>query len=107
MFVQRLDGHMALANSLALRLAGVTRETADPDGGTIVRDAAGEPTGVLKDNAADLVARVIPEPSREMNLRAARAGARGGGAVRASPRSRTTRRWTRCPPTRTCARVAS
>jgi hypothetical protein len=72
-FVQRLDGHMALANSLALRLAGVTRETADPPGGTIVRDAAGEPTGVLKDNASDLVARVIPEPSREMNLRAARA----------------------------------
>ena len=72
-FVQRLDGHMALANSLALRLAGVTRETADPPGGTIVRDAAGVPTGVLKDNAAELVARVIPEPSREMNLRAARA----------------------------------
>jgi predicted amidohydrolase YtcJ len=72
-FVQRLDGHMSLANSLALRLAGVTRETADPPGGTIVRDAAGEPTGVLKDNAADLVTRVIPEPSREMNLRAARA----------------------------------
>src|SRR5687768_9720100 len=72
-FVQRLDGHMSLANSLALRLAGVTRETADPPGGTIVRDASGAPTGVLKDNAADLVARVIPEPSREMNLRAARA----------------------------------
>jgi predicted amidohydrolase YtcJ len=72
-FVQRLDGHMALANSLALRLAGITRDTADPPGGTIVRDAAGAPTGVLKDNASDLVARVIPEPSREMNLRAARA----------------------------------
>jgi predicted amidohydrolase YtcJ len=72
-FVQRLDGHMALANSLALRLAGVTRETRDPDGGTIVRDARGEPTGIFKDNAADLVARVIPEASREMNLRAARA----------------------------------
>jgi predicted amidohydrolase YtcJ len=72
-FVNRLDGHMALANSLALRLAGVTRDTRDPDGGTIVRDAAGEPTGILKDNAADLVGRVIPEPSREMNLRAARA----------------------------------
>ena len=72
-FVQRLDGHMSLANSLALRLAGVTGQTADPPGGTIVRDASGAPTGVLKDNAADLVARVIPEPSREMNLRAARA----------------------------------
>jgi hypothetical protein len=72
-FVQRLDGHMALANSLALRLAGVTRETKDPDGGTIVRDTSGEPTGILKDNAEDLVTRAIPEPSREMNLRAARA----------------------------------
>ena len=46
-FVNRLDGHMALANSLALRLAGVTRETADPPGGVIVRDKTGEPTGVL------------------------------------------------------------
>jgi predicted amidohydrolase YtcJ len=72
-FVQRLDGHMALANSLALRLAGITRATPDPPGGTIVRDPAGEPSGVLKDNATDLVSRVIPEPSREMNLRAARA----------------------------------
>jgi predicted amidohydrolase YtcJ len=74
--VQRLDGHMSLANSVALRLAGVTRDTKDPVGGTIVRDAAGEPTGILKDNAADLVARVIPEPGREMNLRAARAALR-------------------------------
>jgi predicted amidohydrolase YtcJ len=72
-FVNRLDGHMALANSLALRLAGINRDTPDPDGGTIVRDAAGQPTGILKDNAQDLLARVIPEPSREMNLRAARA----------------------------------
>jgi predicted amidohydrolase YtcJ len=69
--VQRLDGHMALANSLALRLAGITRDTKDPDGGTIVRDAAGEPTGIFKDNAWELVTRAIPEPSREMNRRAA------------------------------------
>jgi predicted amidohydrolase YtcJ len=67
---------MALANSVALRMAGITRATPDPDGGTIVRDADGEPAGVLKDNATDLVARVIPEPSREMNLRAARAALR-------------------------------
>ena len=72
-FIQRLDGHMALANSLALRLAGVTRDTKDPDGGAIVRDASGEPTGIFKDNAEELVTRVIPEPSREMNVRAARA----------------------------------
>jgi predicted amidohydrolase YtcJ len=71
--VQRLDGHMALANSLALKLAGITRATPDPEGGTIVRDAAGEPTGVLKDNALSLMAGAIPEPSRELNLRAARA----------------------------------
>jgi predicted amidohydrolase YtcJ len=72
-FVQRLDGHMALANSLALRLAGISHETKDPPGGTVLRDASGEPTGILKDNAEDLVARIIPEASREMNLRAARA----------------------------------
>jgi predicted amidohydrolase YtcJ len=72
-FVNRLDGHMALANSLALRLAGVTRDTPAPSGGEVVRDAAGEPTGLFKDNAQELVSRAIPEPSREMNLRAARA----------------------------------
>ncbi len=75
-FVQRLDGHMGLANSRALRLAGITRDTRDPEGGTIVRDEQGEPTGILKDNAMDLVARVVPAPSREMNLRAARAALR-------------------------------
>ncbi len=72
-FVSRLDGHMALANSLALRLAGIDRATPEVAGGTIVRDAKGEPTGILKDNAMDLVTRVIPEATREMNLRAARA----------------------------------
>jgi hypothetical protein len=72
-FVSRLDGHMALANSLALRLAGVGRQTEEVPGGTVVRDAAGEPTGLLKDNAMDLVSRAIPEPSHEANLAAARA----------------------------------
>ena len=60
-FVSRLDGHMALANSVALRMAGVTKETKDPPGGTIVRDPkTGEPTGILKDGAQSLVDRVIP-----------------------------------------------
>ncbi len=72
-FVNRLDVHMALANSLALRRAGVTRATSDVPGGTIVRDSAGEPTGLLKDNAMVLVSRAIPEPTREMNLQAGRA----------------------------------
>ncbi|MEZ5892104.1 MAG: amidohydrolase [Parvularculaceae bacterium] len=62
-FVNRLDGHMALANSAAMRLAGVTKETQAPDGGEIVRDANGEPTGVFKDNAMALVAAAIPAPS--------------------------------------------
>lgn len=62
--VSRLDGHMALANSVALRLAGVTRETKDPAGGTIVRDTkTGEPTGILKDAAQGLVEAVMPKPS--------------------------------------------
>jgi predicted amidohydrolase YtcJ len=64
-FVSRLDGHMALANSIALRLAGITKETQDPPGGVIVRDKTGIPTGILKDAAEDLVDRVVPEKSFE------------------------------------------
>ena len=59
-FINRLDGHMSLANSIALKLAGVTRKTDDPPGGTVVRDSNGEPTGVLKDAATGFVERVMP-----------------------------------------------
>jgi predicted amidohydrolase YtcJ len=63
-FVNRLDGHMALASTRTLRLAGITRATKDPPGGTIVRDPrTHEPTGVLKDAAMDLVYAVLPDPS--------------------------------------------
>lgn len=62
-FVSRLDGHMGLANSLALKAAGIARGTKDIPGGTIVRDARGEPTGVLKDEAMNPVFGVVPEPS--------------------------------------------
>ncbi|GAC1611195.1 MAG: amidohydrolase [Mycobacteriales bacterium] len=62
-WVTRLDGHMGLANSAALALAGVTRDTPDPAGGTIVRDGTGQPTGVLKDAAMGLVHRVLPPAS--------------------------------------------
>jgi predicted amidohydrolase YtcJ len=71
--VTRYDGHMALANALALRLAGITRETKDPPGGAIVRDQDGNPTGLLKDAAMDLVDSVIPPPSEEQLLRMIRA----------------------------------
>ncbi|WP_129647903.1 amidohydrolase [Peristeroidobacter agariperforans] len=67
-YVTRLDGHMALANSLALKLAGIDEKTPDPPGGTIVRDAKGRPTGVLKDEAQSLMK--IPEESMDQVDRA-------------------------------------
>jgi len=69
-WVNRLDGHMALANSAALRAAGVTAATKDVQGGAIVRGAGNEPTGILKDNAQDLVWRVVPDPPPELQDRA-------------------------------------
>ena len=71
-FVSRYDGHMALANSVALRLAGVTAKTPDPPGGTVVRDARGNPTGALKDAAMAYVHKVIPPPSHDQRLKAAK-----------------------------------
>lgn len=71
-FVERLDGHMGLANSYALKLAGITKDTESPEGGLIVKDAkTGEPTGVLKDNAMNLIYNVIPAATAEENYQAA------------------------------------
>jgi hypothetical protein len=75
-FVNRLDGHMGLANSLALKLAGIDAKTKDVPGGVIVRDAQGNPTGILKDAAQSLVERVIPPPSEEQIITAVRAAER-------------------------------
>jgi predicted amidohydrolase YtcJ len=72
-FINRLDGHMCLANTLALKAAGITKETPDPPGGTIVRDAQGEPTGILKDAAMDPVYAIIPDMSEEEITEALRA----------------------------------
>jgi predicted amidohydrolase YtcJ len=55
------DGHTGWANSRALSLANVTRETTDPPGGAVVRDDRGEPTGALKESAMDLVGRLVPK----------------------------------------------
>jgi predicted amidohydrolase YtcJ len=70
--LSRYDGHSALANSQALRLAGITAQTPDPPGGTIVRDAQGNPTGDLKDAAEDLADKVIPPPSHDQVMHAAK-----------------------------------
>jgi len=70
--VNRLDGHMALVNSLALKLAGITEDTPVPTGGEILKDPqTGEPTGILKDAAMDLVTSQVPEPSLKERMRAA------------------------------------
>nr|WP_090485734.1 amidohydrolase [Myxococcus virescens] len=73
-FLTRVDHHAAWVNGEALRRAGITRDTPDPEGGRILKDAHGEPTGVLVDNAMDVVAAAMPPPSRaqlETRLRAA------------------------------------
>jgi len=72
-FIDRLDGHMALANSLAMKLAGVNKDTKDVAGGAIVRDANGDPTGIFKDAAESYIDRAIPEPSFEQKLEYAEA----------------------------------
>lgn len=73
-FVSRLDGHMALANTAALKASGITRNSVDPPGGAIVRDASGEPTGLLKDSAMGPVWPLIPSPTVAERMSAAKAG---------------------------------
>jgi predicted amidohydrolase YtcJ len=71
-FVNRYDGHESLANSAAMKLAGVNAKTPDVPGGVIDRDARGNPTGIFKDAAQDLINKVIRPMSHERRLRAAR-----------------------------------
>src|SRR3546814_1551231 len=72
--VIRYDLHMLLLNSLALKLAGIGRNTPDVPGGVIERDAAGEPTGIIKDAAKDLVQRAIGAPTTQLIDATARKG---------------------------------
>ncbi len=69
-WINRLDGHMSLANSAALKAAGVTKDVKEVTGGTIVRTSTGEPTGIFKDNAADIIWRHVPPPSELLKDRA-------------------------------------
>jgi hypothetical protein len=74
-FISRYDGHAALANSLAMKLAGVTKGTPDPVGGRIVRDPQiQEPTGIFKDSAQALIEKAIPSPTEAEFEEALRAG---------------------------------
>jgi len=68
--ISRYDGHMILANAAALKAAGITSATQDPPGGSIVRDASGNPTGALKDAAMDAVFKVVPPMSHDQRLHA-------------------------------------
>ncbi|HEX6348311.1 MAG TPA: amidohydrolase [Candidatus Dormibacteraeota bacterium] len=62
-FMVRKDGHSAWVSSAALAAAGIGRETPDPPGGVIDRDSAGDPTGIVREKAVELVRQVVPEPS--------------------------------------------
>ena len=70
-FINRLDGHEALANAAAMRAAKVTRDSKVPFGGEMLRDARGEPTGIFKDNALNMIGAAIPDPSPEQEDSAA------------------------------------
>ena len=73
-YLVAFDGHSSWANSKALALAGITKQTADPPNGKIVRDANGEATGALKESAGDVIASLMPKPTREERLAALRKG---------------------------------
>ncbi|KAH8068306.1 hydrolase [Aureococcus anophagefferens] len=81
--VYHISGHACWVNLRALALANVTKATADPPGGTIVRDAAGEPTGVLTDNAMALVEDLVPHPTAAAVRASVAAHAIGDAANRA------------------------
>lgn len=68
-FIEHTSKHGGVANSVALRIAAITRETPDPPGGTIERDARGEPTGVLLESAVDLVTKHQPPLSHQQRVK--------------------------------------
>lgn len=69
-FLERIDGHVAVANTLALKLAHVTLATKDPGGGEIGRDISGQPNGILRESARELVSSIIPQPTPEKHRQA-------------------------------------
>jgi len=75
-WLKRVDGHAGWANSAAMRAAGVTGATPDPEGGRVIRDASGQPTGVFVDEAQELIESKIPEPSLELRKKRVLAAAK-------------------------------
>src|SRR5438445_3342440 len=75
-FLQRVDGHIAVANTRALQLASVTLASKDPAGGKIDRDSSGQPTGILRETAREAVAGVIPKPTHDKRRQAIEAALR-------------------------------
>jgi len=71
-YLKHVSGHLAAANSAALKLAHITRDSRDPEGGVIERDSSGEPTGILKDTAMGLVGTLLPTDRPDINIRAAK-----------------------------------
>jgi predicted amidohydrolase YtcJ len=71
-FLKHVSGHLAVANSIALKLANIDRNTPDPEGGVIEHDASGKPTGILKDTAMGLVMRILPQEGPDIDARAAK-----------------------------------
>jgi len=69
-FLGRIDGHIAIANSAALAAAGITGKTVPPQGGAIDLDATGEPTGILRESAQDLIDKIIPPPTHDERMKA-------------------------------------
>lgn len=89
-FLQRVDGHIAVANSKALQLANITLATRNPDGGKIDRDESGTPTGILRETARDAVSAVIPKPTHDQRraaIEAALADAAQSGITSAQDNS--------------------
>lgn len=80
-WLRRIDGHAGWANSAAMRAAGVTAATKDPDGGKILRDASGNPTGVFIDEAMELIDRQVPPPTPEQRKNRVLAAARAIAAT--------------------------
>jgi predicted amidohydrolase YtcJ len=69
-YLLHVSGHLAVVNSAGMKLAGITSQSTDPPGGVIEKDAQGQPTGILKDSAMGLVARLLPTPTAEDSIRA-------------------------------------